>query len=410
MPETEEKVNGVGVDDPLYIHNTDLTGVKLVAKIFEGIGYGSWRSIPQPSSTSATANKWQRCNDIVFSWILNSVSPEIADSILYSGTAEIAWSELEERFGQSNGAQLYSVQKKLTEFSQGSDSISTYFTKVKSVRDDIEGMGMNPKFIRGTIIMQNPLPKLAVIYNNLLQDERQREIHNSSQFQSDSAAMLAKNVNFKNNSWGNGNGNAANKGFQGYNKTGNPNYKGYNPNYKGKDTVQNQNQEKPPPPFYNNCKKYGHTVDSCYHLMNRNRRFAGNAFYNEQGNSQGSFSTEGHQAGASGSGVHPSNNSTETSTNDASTSSANFAGTSSLHHNFNSHSQTNHFSNTWILDTSATDHFCSNKALFSDFRCLDKPYSVSLPNGHAVKIDTVGTVHITSALSLTNVLLIPRSP
>ncbi|XP_074297464.1 uncharacterized protein LOC141628190 [Silene latifolia] len=223
MPETENAVNDQGVDDPRYIHPSDLTGVKLVAKPFEGTGYGSWKrsmlialsaknklgfingSILRPSDTAPTANKWQRCNDIVFSWILNSVSPEIAESILYSGT-QIAWKELEDRFGQSNGAQLYSVQKKLTDFSQGSDSISAYFTKVKSVWDEIEGMGMNPRCscnctcgakekqlefqeyqravqflmglndsyaaIRGTILLQNPLPKLAVIYSNLLQEER----------------------------------------------------------------------------------------------------------------------------------------------------------------------------------------------------------------------------------------------
>ncbi|XP_074263999.1 uncharacterized protein LOC141586604 [Silene latifolia] len=225
MPETENipnTVNTMNVDDPLYIHNTDLTGVKLLANLFEGTGYGGWKrsmlialsaknklgfidgSIPKPSSTSPTVHKWQKCNDIVFSWILNSVSPEIAESIIYSGTAEVAWSDLEERFGQTNGAQLYSVQKKLTEFSQGNNSISTYFTRVKAIWDEFAGMGMNPvcsytcncgakekksKFqeyqravqflmglndsyavVRGMILMQNPLPKISVIYNILLQD------------------------------------------------------------------------------------------------------------------------------------------------------------------------------------------------------------------------------------------------
>ncbi|XP_074297166.1 uncharacterized protein LOC141627858 [Silene latifolia] len=153
----------IGPDDPHFINNNDLiTGVKLVDTPFEGTGFGNWKrsmlialsaknkirfidgSIPKPASTAATAKHWQRCNDIVFSWILSSMSSEIADFILYSNSAKDAWIELEERFGQSNGAQLYGVHKKLNDFAQGNDSIVTYFTKLKSIWDEIDGMGMNP--------------------------------------------------------------------------------------------------------------------------------------------------------------------------------------------------------------------------------------------------------------------------
>ncbi|KAK9681530.1 hypothetical protein RND81_10G008700 [Saponaria officinalis] len=56
--------------------------------------------------------------------------------------------------------------------------------------------GLNDSYtaIRGTILIQNPLPKLAVVYNNLVQEERQREIHNAPQFLMDSASMYAKTV------------------------------------------------------------------------------------------------------------------------------------------------------------------------------------------------------------------------
>ncbi|XP_074293703.1 uncharacterized protein LOC141620837 [Silene latifolia] len=121
--------NTIDVNDPHYIHLSDAPGGKFVANVFEGTGYGEWRrsmlialsaknklgfidgSIPKPAANAATANSWQRCNDVVFSWILSSVSPTIADSILFNNTAKDAWDELQERFGQSNGAQLYGVQK-----------------------------------------------------------------------------------------------------------------------------------------------------------------------------------------------------------------------------------------------------------------------------------------------------------
>ncbi|KAK9692231.1 hypothetical protein RND81_09G250200 [Saponaria officinalis] len=58
-------------------------------------------------------------------------------------------------------------------------------------------MGLNDSFgvIRWAILMQNPLPSVSVVYNNLLQEERQREIQNAFNFQINSASFYAKNVN-----------------------------------------------------------------------------------------------------------------------------------------------------------------------------------------------------------------------
>ncbi|XP_074270194.1 uncharacterized protein LOC141593138 [Silene latifolia] len=344
----------IDVNNPHYIHSTDLTGVKLVNTPFDGTNFANWRrsmlialsaknkigfidgSVTRPPATAATARNWQRCNDIVFSWLINSVSPEIGDSILYSATAQDAWEELEERFSQSNGAQLYGVHKKLSDFSQGNDSIGTYYTKLKSIWDEINGIGMNPKcscncncgakekqlkfqedkkaveflmglnesyaVVRGTILMQNPLPKVAVIYNNLLQEERQREIHNTVNVQADSAAMMSKNVGYKGNSYNNNNkpfySSGNNRGNYNNNfRSNNNNHRTNNShisgngfthntnnihstgrgqgNYKGKAPVENEPEK---PKFCVYCKRNNHNVDSCFHLINRNRRIAGNVF------------------------------------------------------------------------------------------------------------------------------------
>ncbi|XP_074284059.1 uncharacterized protein LOC141608617 [Silene latifolia] len=133
MPETPAN-NAINIDDPHYIHNTDVPGIKLVNTPFGGSGFGNWRrgmlialsaknkigfidgSITQPAANSATAKNWQRCNDIVFSWILSSLTPEIADSVLYCNTAQ-----------------------------EGTDNIVTAFTKIKSIWDEVDSMGMNPK-------------------------------------------------------------------------------------------------------------------------------------------------------------------------------------------------------------------------------------------------------------------------
>ncbi|XP_022889155.1 uncharacterized protein LOC111404601 [Olea europaea var. sylvestris] len=46
---------------------------------------------------------WKRCNHMVISWLLNSISKELAASALYIDTAAAIWPDLKEMFSQTNG-------------------------------------------------------------------------------------------------------------------------------------------------------------------------------------------------------------------------------------------------------------------------------------------------------------------
>ncbi|KAK9706598.1 hypothetical protein RND81_07G137900 [Saponaria officinalis] len=364
---------------------------------------------------------------MVFSWILNAVSSEIADSILYSDTAKSAWNELVERYDQSNGAQLYGVHKKLSEFSQGNDCVTTYFTKLKSIWDEIDGMGINPKctctfscgatekqtkfhedqrviqflmrlnedysIIRGTILMQNPLPKLSTVYNNLIQEERQREIRHTVQFQSDSASLYVK-------SGRSATSNSNNQGISGQNL----NFKSRNYSF-GSQDVRNTI-------VCNYFKKPGHTVDRCFRLQNRNRRYANNVHGGDQGSILGAFDAAQGRMSVDNTAADQQGNPNlyeqvmnllKHSQNHGQTAPGvvNFAGNSTAFSN------TLAYSSSWILDSGTSDHMCSNKSLFSEIHIIPKPYSISLPNGHVVTINCVGTVILTPQITLQNVLFVP---
>jgi len=56
-------------------------------------------SLAKPPPNSPDLKKWLRCNDMVMSWMLNVLSRNIADSIIYAKTTRQMWVELEERFG-----------------------------------------------------------------------------------------------------------------------------------------------------------------------------------------------------------------------------------------------------------------------------------------------------------------------
>ena len=94
---------------PFFLHASDSPGMNLVNWPFNGKGYGGWkRSIlialsaknkigfidctqKELAPTSADFKLWTRCNDMVLSWLLNSLSKEIADSVIYSITAKELW-------------------------------------------------------------------------------------------------------------------------------------------------------------------------------------------------------------------------------------------------------------------------------------------------------------------------------
>ena len=53
---------------------------------------------------------WSHCNDMVHSWIVNTLNLEILDSVIYYVTALEVWEDLCERFSQSNAPRIFEIQ------------------------------------------------------------------------------------------------------------------------------------------------------------------------------------------------------------------------------------------------------------------------------------------------------------
>ncbi|XP_074373494.1 uncharacterized protein LOC141713822 [Apium graveolens] len=78
---------------------------------------------------------------------------------------------------------------------------------------------------------------------------------------------------------------------------------------------------------------------------------------------------------------------------DAAISSANFAGTISTLSSVACFSNFHTFS--WILDSGASDHMCSQKQLFYSLTPLSQPITIYMPNGQIINIAFIGTVSVT---------------
>ncbi|VFQ81596.1 unnamed protein product [Cuscuta campestris] len=166
------------------------------------------------------------------------------------------WTELDERFGQSNGARLYQVQKDICSTTQGNLDVAGYYTKLKKLWDELALilnlpkctcgaiqemmkqdqnqklvqflMGLNSDYntIRGNILVMRPLPSVSTAYGMIIHEEKQREIQGNTQFMPEHASLNANSQ----------------------------------ASYKGKyDDKRNLTCE--------HCKKRGHTANKCYRIV-----------------------------------------------------------------------------------------------------------------------------------------------
>ncbi|XP_070026367.1 uncharacterized protein [Nicotiana sylvestris] len=227
---------------PYYRHSSDAPGMTLVSTPFDGRGFPGWRrfvliaisvkntlsfingACSEPTLYATEYSQWSRCNDMVTSWLLNSLTKEIRDNMIYSRTAKDLCNNLEHMFGQSSGAKLYHLQKEISELAQGSSSIAWYFTTLKRLRDELDSlnshlgctcdctcdrkkkiakfmedqrviqflMGLNDVYAqaRENILMMSPLLDIDKSYSLLLQDESQKEIYMNPSYPTDVASFM----------------------------------------------------------------------------------------------------------------------------------------------------------------------------------------------------------------------------
>ncbi|XP_062112374.1 uncharacterized protein LOC133823554 [Humulus lupulus] len=65
-------------------------------------------TLPRPLPTDPFFSSWQRCNQMIMSWIIHSVSPNLKSSIKFLDTAAEMWAELNNLFDQGNNLEFFS--------------------------------------------------------------------------------------------------------------------------------------------------------------------------------------------------------------------------------------------------------------------------------------------------------------
>lgn len=142
-------------ENPFYLHNNDHAGLILVSdRLTMASEFHSWRryvrmalnvrnklgfidgTVPKPSLDHRDYGAWSRCNDMVATWLMNSVSKKIGQSLLFISTAEGIWQNLTSRFKQDDAPRVFDIEQRLSKIEQGSLDVSTYYTELVTLWEE----------------------------------------------------------------------------------------------------------------------------------------------------------------------------------------------------------------------------------------------------------------------------------
>ncbi|XP_074342054.1 uncharacterized protein LOC141679452 [Apium graveolens] len=112
--------NVVDSSSVYYVHPSDANVNQLVSVKFNGNGYNNWKGsmmlmlfaknklsfvngtifVPVPGTDEYKA--WERCNNLVISWIMYNLDEMIARNMLLLKSVRDIWKDLEDRFGSAS--------------------------------------------------------------------------------------------------------------------------------------------------------------------------------------------------------------------------------------------------------------------------------------------------------------------
>ncbi|GKB54696.1 hypothetical protein Tco_0905449 [Tanacetum coccineum] len=111
---------------------------------------------------------WERNNDMLISWILNTISEQIGNNLNFINSASKLWLELQEHYAQIDGHRIYQLSNDIFQLKQENSSVEMYYQKLKGLWKILIQflMGLDEFYsnIRGKILLMQPLPTAAKAY------------------------------------------------------------------------------------------------------------------------------------------------------------------------------------------------------------------------------------------------------
>lgn len=202
---------------PYYLHKSENPGsILITTPFFRSGNYNSWSrailitldvknktwfldgSIPQPPPNDLFFPSWKWCNSMVNEWLLNTISKEFSNNMLYFQSAVEIWKDLRSWFLENDASE--SLKSTLH---RDAMDINTYYIKIKVLRtnsmimktplsvhvqlyrfgflDNNMGLFCNSWWVlndsysqvRGHVLLMEPFPPLSKVFPMVLKEKRQ---------------------------------------------------------------------------------------------------------------------------------------------------------------------------------------------------------------------------------------------
>nr|GEY46946.1 receptor-like serine/threonine-protein kinase ALE2 isoform X2 [Tanacetum cinerariifolium] len=88
-----------------------------------------------------------RCNAVVLTWIINSVSTDVYMGLIYSDDAATAWKDLESTYDKVDSSIIFNLLQKISCIKQGGSSLADYYHRLNSLWREFDSLSKLPTFV-----------------------------------------------------------------------------------------------------------------------------------------------------------------------------------------------------------------------------------------------------------------------
>ncbi|KAJ0872693.1 putative RNA-directed DNA polymerase [Helianthus annuus] len=276
-PPPETLVSKLDASDPLYLHPSDSSNLTIVSIKLKGSeNYTIWsnamqlalqvknkwgfidKSCVKSESNEILARQWDRCNSIVLTWILNSISEELYMGNVFSKLASDVWLDLKETYNKVDGSVVFDLYQKINSFSQNGSSVSDYYHKLNVMWGQLDQILQLPSCSCNAAKEFNDfnhmikLMQFLMGLDNVYQGVRTNLLMKDSlPTVKEAFAIVSREESHRNYSCGN----KKNPNMSFVSKVSSP------VEFKKTNRVLNQNLK------CTHCNKVGHTIEKCFEII-----------------------------------------------------------------------------------------------------------------------------------------------